>query len=237
MLALSGMSFSPLKKLAVVLLAWAYWLVCRLWLWPFGKQEPRPADGGPCVYAHWHGDELVLISRYSFLKKAVMASLSKDGSLLSVALEWLGYFVVRGSSSRGGIGGLKALADAIRKGKDVALAVDGPRGPIYEVKAGVLKLAQLSGRPILPLAASATRKHVFTRSWNQCFFPMPFSKVAVVYGDFFEVPRGLSEAEFETKRLELQERLHETKRRAEAVFGATVSRQKSPILDPLNNSL
>ena len=209
-----------LKKVAVVLFAWTYWLACQLWRWPQGKTEPRPLDGGPCVYAHWHGDELVLIGRYSFYKKAVMASLSKDGSLLSVALAWLGYRVVRGSSSRGGIGGLKALADAIKKGSDVALAVDGPRGPIYEVKAGVLKLAQLSGRPILPVAAAAGNKHIFTKSWNQCFFPFPFSRVAVVYGEFFRVPRQLTEVEFEAKRLELQARLNETKARAELLISS-----------------
>ncbi len=192
------------KRVAVTLFAWIYWAVGLLWRWPFGKGEPRPADGGPCIYAHWHGDELILIRRYSFLGVAVMASLSKDGSLLSVGLEKLGYFVVRGSSSRGGIGGLKALADAVRKGKNVALAVDGPRGPRYEVKGGVMKLAQLSGRPILPLAASAESKVVFEKSWNQSFFPYPFSRVVVTYGDFFYVPRSLTEEQFEAKRLELQ---------------------------------
>ncbi len=223
------MSFSPLKKLGVVIFAWTYWLTALLWRWPRGKNEPRPLDRGSCIYAHWHGDELVLIRRYSFLQKAVMASLSKDGSMLSVGLKWLGYCVVRGSSSRGGIGGLKALADAIKKGRDVALAVDGPRGPIYEVKPGVLKLAQLTGRPILPLAATAQNKIVFKRSWNQCYFPYPFSRVAVVYGDFFWVPRGLSEEEFERKRQELQSRLAETKAHAEKVFSPSEFKTPSVI--------
>jgi len=204
-----------LKRVGITLFAWTYWAFGLLWRWPLGKSEPRPADGGPCIYAHWHGDELILIRRYSFFGKAVMASLSKDGSMLSVGLEKLGYFVVRGSSSRGGIGGLKALVDAIFKGKDVALAVDGPRGPRHEVKAGVLKLAQLSGRPILPLAASAERKTVFEKSWNKSFMPHPLSRVVVTYGELFPVPRKMTEAEFEAKRLQLEAVLAATKAEAD----------------------
>jgi len=210
-----------LKRVGISLFAWIYWAVGFLWRWPYGKIEPRPADGGPCIYAHWHGDELILIRRYAFFGKAVMASLSKDGSMLSVGLEKLGFFVVRGSSSRGGIGGLKALVDAILKGKDVALAVDGPRGPRHEVKAGVLKLAQLSGRPILPLAASAESKFTFKKSWNQSFMPYPFSRVAVTYGDLFWVPRKLTETEFEEKRRELEVVIARTKAQADQLLSLT----------------
>ncbi len=212
------MSFSWFKQCAVALLAWFYWAFGLSWRWPNGQKEPRPSDGGPCIYAHWHGDELVLIRRYSFLQKAVMASLSKDGSLLSVGLKRLGYFVVRGSSSRSGASGLKGLVDAIRRGKDVALAVDCPRGPACQVKAGVLKLAQLSGRPVLPLAASAANKFVFKKTWNQCYLPYPFSQVAVTYGDFFWVPRKLTEEDFETTRLDLELRLKQVKAEAESKF-------------------
>jgi len=56
----------------------------------------------PCLFAHWHGDELVLVGYYAHRRLAVLSSLSKDGSLMARVLELLGYQVFRGSSSRGG---------------------------------------------------------------------------------------------------------------------------------------
>src|SRR5438874_605433 len=69
-----------------------------------------PVQGGrPRVYAHWHGDELLLIGSYVYNNMAVMLSRSRDGERLKRMLYWLGFRVVRGSSSRGGAGGLKGL--------------------------------------------------------------------------------------------------------------------------------
>jgi lysophospholipid acyltransferase (LPLAT)-like uncharacterized protein len=128
--------------------------------------------------------------------------------------------VVRGSSSKGGAGGLKGLIDAVDKGGfNASLAVDGPRGPIFRVKPGILKLAQATGVPLVPGAASANFRHVFKKAWNRSYLPLPFARGVIVYGEPIYVPKDLSDEAFETYRLKLETELLRLKAKAEASFG------------------
>lgn len=151
-----------------------------------------------------------------FRKMAVMASRSRDGELMKWVLTLLGFKVVRGSSSRGGAGGLKGLLDAvIKEGCHTSLAVDGPRGPIYEVKPGILAIAQKTGKPIVPVAGSARHRFVFKKAWNQCYLPLPFSKCVVVYGDPVWVSETANEEELQKLRSVLKKNLLDLKAQAE----------------------
>lgn len=175
-----------LENIAPILIAPIYWFYSRLW------RETVVGDAEvirrfyenrePCVYAHWHGDELVLIGHYSYRKLAVLSSLSKDGTIMARVLTLLGYKVFRGSSSRGGARGLLNLIRAVRDGAQSALAVDGPKGPIYEVKPGIVELAKKTGQVIVPVRASCDRAWFIPRAWNKSYVPKPFAKVRVNYG-------------------------------------------------------
>jgi lysophospholipid acyltransferase (LPLAT)-like uncharacterized protein len=136
----------------------------------------------PCVYAHWHGDELVLIGYYSYRGLAVLSSLSKDGTIMARTLRMLGYRVFRGSSSRGGARGLIGLIKAVKDGSQSALAVDGPKGPIYEVKPGVVELALRTKQPVIPVRTRCKRAWYIPRAWNKTYIPKPFTRVEVEYG-------------------------------------------------------
>jgi lysophospholipid acyltransferase (LPLAT)-like uncharacterized protein len=182
-------------------------------------RHPQIPAGKSVLYAHWHGDELLLISAYRHSRMAIMASRSKDGELQTRFLQGLGYHVVRGSSSRGGAGGLKGLVDAVTKeGWNASLAVDGPRGPVYQVKGGIVKLAQVTGCEIIPGAAAASRRLVFKKAWNKAFLPLPFSKCVVVYCESIKVPKEADDAELERLRLRLEGDLISLKVEAEKIF-------------------
>jgi len=188
---------------------------------------------GPWIYAHWHGDELMLLGAFADRGMAVMASRSRDGELMKEVLQRLGYFVVRGSSTRGGAGGLKGLIDAVEGGvKEAAVAVDGPRGPIYEVKPGIIKLAQTTGAVIVPGACAARSKFVFKNAWNRCYLPYPFSRAVILCGDPIKVAPESSPEELEAFRLNLEMQLRTLKVEAER----RVSRQTEnlrPALDKI----
>lgn len=178
-----------LQKFAPYLLAPVYWLLSKTWR----IRESGPAKvlstyvqtrtRAPCVFAHWHGDELVLVGYYANRNLAVLASHSKDGSIMAKTLELLGYQVFRGSSSKGGAGGLIGLIRAVRGGSQAALAVDGPRGPIYQVKTGVVELAHRTEKWIVPVRTRCDRAWNFSRSWNKAYLPKPFAQVEVEYGE------------------------------------------------------
>ncbi|MGZ3652960.1 MAG: lysophospholipid acyltransferase family protein [Bdellovibrionota bacterium] len=183
------MASALLQKIAPYLIAPIYWLLSKTWR--IQELGPTPVldhyvqteARAPCVYAHWHGDELVLVAYYSFRRLAVLASLSKDGTIMARALQLLGYQVFRGSSSKGGARGLIGLIKAVKEGSQAALAVDGPKGPIYEVKPGVVELAQRTGKPIIPVRTRCDRAWYVPRAWNRSYLPKPFARVEVEYGE------------------------------------------------------
>lgn len=197
-------------------------LAYRLWSlgWRIEKTGiDRKQIKEPIIGAHFHGDELLLLKAYIGSGMVVMSSTSRDGAMMKKILEWFGFRVVSGSSTRGGVRGLKGMLDILKKEKtDVSLAVDGPRGPLFQVKPGIIKIAQETGYPILPGSGASKSAIVFKKAWNKCYLPWPFSRSVIVYGNPIHVPKELSENEFENIRLQVQNELLKLKARAEAHF-------------------
>ena len=98
--------------------------------------KPYVQGEKPAVFAMYHGRMvgfLRLIERRDRMR--LLVSQSRDGEIIATALTGLGFEVARGSSGRGAVQGAKQLLKAARAGRSVVLMVDGPRGPIFEVKA------------------------------------------------------------------------------------------------------
>ncbi|HXV13764.1 MAG TPA: lysophospholipid acyltransferase family protein [Candidatus Krumholzibacteria bacterium] len=161
---------------------------------------------GQLVYAFWHGRLLPLAYLHRGDAARVLASEHHDGELLGRTVRYLGLGYVRGSSTRGGTKAILALADAVRAGYDVALTVDGPRGPRFEVKPGVVEVAKLTGGAIVPVSTGSRRRRVFA-SWDAFELPAPFSRVVVEYGPAIRVRPDAGREEMEGKRRELEESL------------------------------
>ncbi|NCN26189.1 DUF374 domain-containing protein [bacterium] len=134
------------------------------------------------VFGHFHEDDWPMISFYFNRPMIVMVSLSKDGSLLTMLLERLGFKVARGSSSRGSVSGFKRLVDLCRDSGvlNVSLAVDGPRGPRRKIKKGILKLAYILEAPIVFGLGEVERAWI-AKSWAKTVLPKPFSKMRLKY--------------------------------------------------------
>ena len=141
------------------------------------------AEMRPVVFAHWHGDELALIHLVRRYGLSTMTSTSRDGSIIDFAIRKLGGSTARGSSTRGGVGALKGLIRLVKNGSNASIAVDGPRGPIYTPKPGVFHLSRICRAPIVPTGVAASPIHVFRKSWNKAFLPLPFAKVVVVLSE------------------------------------------------------
>lgn len=151
--------------------------------------EAAHAQKAFCL-ALWHDQLFGSILAHAGQKIAPLASLSKDGDLVSFVMNWLGYKPVRGSSSRRGEEARDELVDAADHGYITAITVDGPRGPKRRVKGGVIDVARRTGISILPLITTADRQWVLRRSWDQTKIPKPFARVAVRYGTPVPVPQG-----------------------------------------------
>lgn len=171
---------------------------------------------GAGLYCIWHNRlALCMVVYYSYIRKrnrskglAVMVSASKDGALLSSVLECYGVQPVRGSSSRRGHQALRELTTWSKRDYDLAITPDGPRGPCYVVQDGVIALAQLTAKPIVPVSYHLGWK-IRLKSWDRFQIPLPFSPCEMFFGEPVHVPRDAGEAEREKLRAELENALKE----------------------------
>ncbi len=149
--------------------------------WEFVNQDAvlrLHRSGRSYVHAFFH-DQLLMMT-YSYQGKrfgrrlAVLSSRHRDGEYVARTLERFGHLMVRGSSNRGAVGGLKEMVRHLRQGRDAAFATDGPRGPRHQVQVGVVAAARLGSAPIVPVAlAFAKKKSSAPGMPSNSLFPAP----------------------------------------------------------------
>jgi len=160
----------------------------------------------PLVVATWHRSAIFALYFFAKFHPMVMISQSKDGELLAQVAAALGVIPVRGSSGRGGREALMRMRQhLVRGGRACATVLDGPRGPAYVAKKGMLLLAQLSGAPFIPVIWSARRTLTVRNSWDRTLLPLPWSRVCLAFGDPIRIPASCGSGELERYR-ELVER-------------------------------
>jgi len=168
----------------------------------------------PAVFCIWHNRLslcLEVLTRYlrrfhADRQLGVLVSASKDGALLSVVLKSYGVHAIRGSSSRRGSQAMKELITLQRKGYDLALTPDGPRGPKYKVQGGVISLSQLTGNPIVPVSLNFSSKWTL-KSWDAFQIPKPFAKCRVCFGEPIQVARDTTPQDRERLIQQLESQL------------------------------
>jgi lysophospholipid acyltransferase (LPLAT)-like uncharacterized protein len=183
------------------------------------EERGRPdRQDGASVWCFWHR---CLLPAACFFRgrprTTLLISASFDGELIARTIERMGYETVRGSSSRAGAGGLRALASAVRDGATAVIPGDGPRGPRYLLKPGITKLAQLTQLPVNSFYLLPQRTWTL-RSWDALMIPKPFSRVVMVWGR--PVPPPKSSATEEYVRLAVEATLERVRELAERHFSS-----------------
>jgi len=139
------------------------------------------ADNTPILFTLWHGQMLPLLWFHRNEGVAVLVSEHKDGEIIARILEWMGYALIRGSTSRGANRALLGMVRTLRDGHDVAVTPDGPRGPRHKFAAGPVVAAHRADAPIMPTVAHVDRFWQLS-TWDGFIIPKPFAKITVAYG-------------------------------------------------------
>ena len=176
------------------------------------------ASGRQPVMAFWHGR--ILPATYYFRRRGIVVITSQnfDGEWIAGIITRFGYGTARGSSSRNAKAAMLQMLRDVREGRSTGFTLDGPRGPACEAKPGALFLARATGAPIVPFHIEAERFWSM-RSWDRTQIPKPFSRVALVIGQPFYVPRDIDAAGMEARRKALEAVLDGLRRRALELVG------------------
>jgi len=160
------------------------------------------------VCSFWHGKQLLpglLMNSLQNTTQSVLVSPSRDGAIAATFLHKMGYEVLRGSSRSGNVKALQDLVKRVKKGHSIGTPCDGPLGPKFDVKPGMIYLAQKFGLEIIPIGSAFSRKWTFQKSWDNFEIPKPFSKVGFVLGQPFSIA---ADADLKEACAELSKRIH-----------------------------
>lgn len=190
-----------------------FWRTCRVRQvggLEAAQEAVRSSRSVIAVYWHQHilfGMHAVLSLRPHGLKLGFLISPSVDGTAPAMLVQKVGGHVIRGSSNHTGARALRDFYETIVKQEiSPAITPDGPRGPLHEFKPGAVMLAQLTGKPILPISVAASHTWRF-RTWDRFELPLPFSRVTIAYGDPVRVPRVLDAEGLARIQREMADRL------------------------------
>lgn len=171
----------------------------------------KTAANFPCILMLWH-NRLILVgeilNRFApqFIYTAFVSN-SRDGQPLSLmALSYKAGRVLR-VSHNARRKALKEMISRLKKHKEVILITpDGPRGPRYILKPGVVMAARESSAKVVPFSWESD-KFWQLNTWDQLRIPKPFSKITIFFGDFLTIPKQ-NQRKFEDEIALLQSALN-----------------------------
>ncbi len=135
----------------------------------------------------WHQHMLLSLHCTGGRRIVLLSSRSRDGELSARFIRRMGHDVVRGSSSAGGAQALRQLTGLLRGGRPAVLTPDGPHGPARQAKLGCVMAARDAGVPLIPVGCAVSRA-IRLHNWDHTAIPLPFSNVAIAYGEPIDVP-------------------------------------------------
>jgi lysophospholipid acyltransferase (LPLAT)-like uncharacterized protein len=175
--------------------------------------EGRLFGGQSAVICYWHRHQLFC---WRYLRQLIdrgarvgwLISESLDGEVPSRVAERMGGGIVfRGSTTSGGARALRSMCKGLVRDRiSMATTPDGPSGPRSKFKPGIVKLAQLSGVPLVPVAWAARRAWVL-KTWDRFVVPRPFTTIVVAVGEPVSVPRDADDVKVEQIQRVMEDRL------------------------------
>jgi lysophospholipid acyltransferase (LPLAT)-like uncharacterized protein len=192
------------------------WRTCRIRIVGGERLHALLAEHGSVVPVCWHQHLLLcaryLVSRPGGLKPGFMISPSVDGEAPTWLAQTYGAHVVRGSGSYTGLRAVRGVHAAIvKEGISPAVTPDGPRGPRFKFKPGAIFAAQISKKPVVPLAYVAKPAFVL-KTWDKFVLPVPFGRVTIAIGEPYFPPHRLNDEEMEAAQAQMEQRMLETYR-------------------------
>ena len=214
--------FAPVQWLIAALIALPVWLLyftCRVRVENY--ETFKKYRRAPAVFTFWHGRSLMLspVVCVRRMRSYAIASRHADGRLMARVQRLFGLKALYGSSTNGAASVLKACVRALGEGDhSICVSPDGPSGPAMRMRPGALYMAQKTGAPIIPVCYSASRARFLSR-WDRYIVPMPFSLVRIKVGQPIFIPADLSDEEFESMRLHVEDVMVSLLRELDDGFG------------------
>lgn len=170
--------------------------------------QPYMQGKDNAIFAFWHGRMMMCPTiEPPGRTMRVLISTHRDGLLISRVIAHFGEATISGSSSKGGANAVKDILRALKEGDNIGITPDGPRGPAQVAQLGVVAVAKLAGKPVIPVAISSTRYKRF-RSWDRFMLALPFGRIVFCVGAPILVSREVDEHAEEQARRRIEQAMN-----------------------------
>lgn len=191
-----------------------------------GVEVAEQVIGNDQVYApvYWHQHTFCALNTMrDWLLRGFRAgfiiSASVDGDVPARIARGWGATVVRGSAKHTNALAMRDIQQAMKNGVSIVSAADGPLGPCYSFKAGVVLMARIGNAPLVPISFATDRAWYLAR-WDNFELPKPFAHVAIAVGEPLAVPRTTPVAELESIRVAIETATNDLRESAKAELEA-----------------
>ncbi len=180
------------------------------------------------ILAFWHARLLMgpVVRHETDRRVHMLNSAHRDGAMIAAAVKGFGIEMIEGSAAdpnkpekdKSGASAVAEMAKALKSGAIVGITPDGPRGPPELARIGVIRLAAMTGAPILP-AGYAASPALRLKTWDRFMLTLPFSRMAFAARPAIHVERGASDEALEAARAHLERELNAAVAEAQAALG------------------
>lgn len=224
------MNIKAVQYIIASLLAAYMGLVRRTTHWQI---EGKPAlkalqdSGEGFIICTWHSRFLMGTAGWSKMpqKPHILISKSRDGDLVALTSKILGLGVIRGSrkakykdKNKRGAGALRDMINVLQAGDCIFMTPDGPKGPRQIMSEGAIRLAKLSGAPIIAYGIS-TKRHKLFNSWDRFMLPFPFSRGHIVFSGPVKIAANAQADDIENARQQLETMLNKATYKCDKSLG------------------
>lgn len=144
----------------------------------------------------WHAKAISLFPLLEGFDAWILTNRSFRGQVIAALAGHFGYHSILLDHKHGQE--LQELLDELlQKHRCLAIAVDGPLGPLHRVRPSLVRLASQLKLLVVPLSVAAQPKIVMRRRWDKMELPLPFSRVLFGVGKPFKVPPDVQPDEIE----------------------------------------
>ena len=174
----------------------------------------------PCIYAMWHANQFLVHGLEDKANTSILVSNSIDGEVIARAVEKWGFKVVRGSAGKkGAVESTMQMLTRLKNRECVGIMVDGPHGPLHKVKNGAVKLAQMSGAPIVPAHWFSPQKtFINLPSWDKMKTPLGDCKILNLYGEPIYVNENATDEELSAAKENIRTQLLNLEAKAPEIY-------------------
>ena len=174
-----------------------------------------------------HSRDLLIYSDHARTQRYMRSTAHFTREIGIKALEASGFSVLDASRGKQSVG-IRNFIRRIQDGEPALVAPDGPHGPIYRAKPGVLYMAAKAQSVVIPVGFACSRR-VVGRNWDDFELPLPFSRTVAVFGEPIVPPVKPTTESLVASAQALEDSLDTLSFRAnELLFGKPAPRSERP---------